>query len=108
MSPDLTTPPINSHADAAAALLKEVAGELPEDVAAAAAVKAVMAQAHATLAAAQETRAAAYDHRTAAYVAYFATLAAGTHADKQHAAVIDDLIRKRLNFIPTEGTDSHA
>lgn len=78
MSPDLTAPQANPHAQAAAALLAEAADELPENVASASAIKATMAQAHATLAAAQETRAAAYDTRTAAYVAYFATLAAGT------------------------------
>lgn len=102
MSPDLTAPPANLHADAAAALLAEAASELPEDAAAAAAVKAAMAQAHATLALAQDTRAAAYDTRTASLVAYLATLGTGTHADKQHAAVVDKLIRDRL-FTPDEG-----
>lgn len=103
MSPDLTTPQANPHTAAATALLAEAASELPEDVAAAAAVKAAMAQAHATLALARETAAAAYDTRTASYVAYLATLGAGTHADAQHAAVVDKLIRDRLSFTPTEG-----
>jgi hypothetical protein len=103
MSPDLTTPQANTHAQTAATLLAEAASELPEDVTVAAAVKAAMAQAHATLALAQETRAAAYDTRTSSYVAYLATLGAGTHADAQHAAVVDKLIRDRLDFIPNEG-----
>lgn len=103
MSPDLTTPPANLHATAATVLLAEAASELPEDVTAAAAVKAAMAQAHATLALARETAAAAYDTRTASYVAYLATLGAGTHSDQQHAAVVDKLIRDRLDFTPTQG-----
>jgi hypothetical protein len=106
MSPDLITPPANTHAEAAASLLAESQEALMKQGAAGAALaaaKAAMAQVHATLAAAEETRAAAYDTRTAAYVAYFATVAAGSHADKQHAAVIDKLIQDRLKFAPTEG-----
>jgi len=103
MSPDLTTAPANHHATAAASLLAQAASELPQDETAAAAIKATMAQAHATLALAQDTRTAAYDTRTVAYVEYLATLSAGTHADQQHAAVVDKLIRDRLNFTPTEG-----
>ena len=106
MSPDLTTPPANPHADAAAALLDEAQDALNRNAAAGApvaAAKAAMAQAHATLALGHDTRAAAYDTRTASYVAYLATLTAGSHADKQHAAVVDKLIRERLNFIPNEG-----
>lgn len=106
MAPDLATPAANMHAAEATTLLKEAQeaftkqGAVAADLAAA---KAAMAQAHATLALAQETRAAAYDTRTAAYVAYLATLGAGTHADAQHAAVVDKLIRDRLDFTPTKG-----
>lgn len=106
MSPDLTTPPANHHADKAAALLAEAQDALTRNAAAganAAAAKAAMAQAHATLALGQDTRAAAYDTKTATYVAYLATLTAGSHADQQHAAVVDKLIRQRLSFIPNEG-----
>lgn len=106
MSPDLITPPANTHAEAAAALLDEAQEAFQKHGAAGsalAATKTAMAQVHATLAAAEETRAAAYDTRTAAYVAYFATLAAGNHADQQHAAVIDKLIQDRLEFAPIEG-----
>lgn len=104
MTPDLATPPANTHAATAAALLDEALDALDEyNDREGAAARAAMAQVHATLALAQETRAAAYDTRTAAYVAYLATLTAGTHADQQHAAVVDKLIRDRLNFTPTEG-----
>ncbi|MFK0005010.1 hypothetical protein [Paenarthrobacter sp. NPDC090522] len=106
MSPDLATPTANTHAEKATALLDEAQEALAKHgaaVAPLAAAKAAMAQAHATLAAAQETRAAAYDTRTAAYVTYLATLTAGSHADAQHAAVVDKLIRDRLNFTPDEG-----
>jgi hypothetical protein len=108
MSPDLATPPINSHAEAAKALLVDAWDALTADAepdTASASAKAAMAQAHAALALAQDTRAAAYDARTNSLIAYFATLNAGTHADAQHAAVIDALIRDRLNFTPSNEGD---
>lgn len=101
MSPDLTEPRNNTQTDTAAALLTEANKSLGTDNTTATA-KATIAQAHATLALAQETRAASYDTLTAAYIAYLATLSASTHADKQHAAVVDKLIRDRLNFTATE------
>ena len=106
MSPDLITPPANTHAEAAASLLAESQEALQQDGAAGAALaatKTAMAQVHATLAAAEETRAAAYDTRTAAYVAYYAALSAEGHSGLQHAAVIDKLIQDRLEFAPIEG-----
>lgn len=104
MSPDLTTPPPAAHAVTAETLLQEAAETLASGsahAAAAAGTKAAMAQAYATLALAQDTREAAYNSRTVALVTYLATLQAGTHADAQHAAVVDKLIQDRLNFTTT-------
>lgn len=103
MHPDLTQDPENTHANQAEALIAEVeqakreGGRTDTDLRTSQ-ISATLAQAHATLALAYETRAAAYDTRTEAYVAYLATLGAGSHADKQHAAVVDKLVRDRLGF----------
>ena len=98
MQPDLGQRAANEHADVARSLLSAAEQALSgADVDAE--LQTRLAQAHATLALALETRAAAYDTRTAAYVAYLATLKSDAHSDnKQHAAVVAQLVRDRLGF----------
>ena len=97
MQPDLGQHAANEHADLAKSLLGSAETALAQRPGSTD-LHIALAQAHATLALALETRAAAYDTRTAAYVAYLATLSTGPHADKQHAAIVEKLVRDRLGF----------
>ncbi|PTT70302.1 hypothetical protein [Arthrobacter sp. HMWF013] len=97
MQPDLGQHEANQHADRARELLSAAENELAERPSETE-LKVAFAQAHATLALALETRAAAYDTRTAAYVSYLAALSTGGHESKQHAVIVEKLVRRRLGF----------